>query len=715
MFSENLRIAIRSRKGLFSLFGLTILCPAILLSVFGIWGIRNEKFRLERQAETEFRRETEDLKALVLTPIVLAENRLRNLVKSIPAEIAYIPALKTLAERELEIGGPIVRIFLVRREMAPLFFGDGFTSTRKRFVSPLPTEEQNRLIKAAEEAEFQRDDFDHASILYEKALTASKDRNFQAKMIAAASRCRFHKNDFSGAVAGYERILKEFPGTRGNDDLPLGPAVRFQLGEISLLTGEPEKALGNFLDAYQSVLDPETSLTEEQFKAYASLAEEKTAALIQERRSVLSKKAIRLHDDLVSKHHRRLSAYEDIALIKKLILPELEPRLFREGTVTSQAIRFAKAIDQKTYLILALQLTPSRESESSGSSFLCARIDEAGLLSAIREKMEPRRSGVIRGISLFDLSGKALIAAKAPLSGPLSSEYFSDGFPPWKMEIGREKAPSFGISDLGRSFYFWTVLLMLVILISGTVFAAQAMIREAELVRLKAGFVSAVSHDLKSPLASIKALVERLAGGKVKDEESLKRYISILSANTDRLSKTIDHVLDFSRIDHGGKRYDFRETDAVDLVRRTCRAFEELMTPEGVELNVRADEGFPPTEWDEESVVQALTNLLDNAVKFSPQGKEIEVCVKRKGEDAAISVSDQGQGIKPEERKMIFEKYYQGGNSGRTSPSGVGLGLSIVQDVVKAHGGRITVESKEGHGSVFTLILPLKTTKKRPI
>jgi signal transduction histidine kinase len=229
-----------------------------------------------------------------------------------------------------------------------------------------------------------------------------------------------------------------------------------------------------------------------------------------------------------------------------------------------------------------------------------------------------------------------------------------------------------------------------------------------ELLRVKSDFVSSVSHELKTPITSIKILTERLQQGKVTTPEKLQEYHSIISQDADKLSSLVRNVLDYSKVEAGRRQYFFQKTDLAQLVQEGIGAFQRDKIYAGIKIGVRISEELPRLDIDREAFSLALNNLLENALKFSPDQKVIFVEVRKEAENVRVDVVDKGMGIDTDELDKIFDKFYQGKNAARRSLPGTGLGLTLVRHVMDAHGGKVLVRSEPGQGSTFSLLFPIR-------
>jgi signal transduction histidine kinase len=232
--------------------------------------------------------------------------------------------------------------------------------------------------------------------------------------------------------------------------------------------------------------------------------------------------------------------------------------------------------------------------------------------------------------------------------------------------------------------------------------------RELKLSRLKSDFVANVSHELKTPLALIRLFAETLELGRVPTEEKKQQYHRIINKESRRLTQLINNILDFSRIEAGRKEYRLTRTDLAAVVRDVVDAYRFPIEQQGFELDLAVAEDLPEMETDPEALSQALINLLNNAIKYSPEEKRIAVSVRREEDRVLVSVADRGIGIPKAEQKRIFEKFYRVESSLVHTTKGSGLGLALVQHITEAHGGRVEVTSAPGEGSTFTLSLPVR-------
>jgi signal transduction histidine kinase len=241
----------------------------------------------------------------------------------------------------------------------------------------------------------------------------------------------------------------------------------------------------------------------------------------------------------------------------------------------------------------------------------------------------------------------------------------------------------------------------------GVFFVVRAAAREVRLAELKSDFVSSVSHDLKTPLALIQLFAETLELGRLKNTERAHEYYRIINSEARKLTRLINNLLDFSRIEAGLRHYRREPVDLALLARRVLDALDSQFTHNQFSVSLKAEPGMKPVLIDPEAAEQALENVLSNAMKYSPEHRDILVEVDQADGFGRVHVTDRGLGIAPRLQRKIFRKFYRIQVDAGSGPQGTGLGLAIVDHVMRGQGGFVRVESEPGRGSTFTLHFPL--------
>jgi len=317
-------------------------------------------------------------------------------------------------------------------------------------------------------------------------------------------------------------------------------------------------------------------------------------------------------------------------------------------------------------------------------------------------------------ITVRDREGQAVIGPSHVFE---HEEEVVDGltfvFSDWTLGLGsRDTTPE----QWARSNFLLNLSLtvvLAVVLLGGVVFTLRTASREVRLSRMKSEFVSNVSHELRTPLASIQVFGEFLRLGRVRDVEKSRQYGEYIENESRRLTQLINNILDFSKIESGAKQYDRERIDLDEIVRDSVQIWAVSLKHRGVQLRYEAPPaGVSEVVVDGGAIRQALANLVDNAVKYSGGGKEIVVSLRRDKDRLDLSVRDEGIGISLSEQQKIFERFHRVGTGLVHDVKGSGLGLSIVQHIVHAHGGEIVVDSAPGRGSTFSIRLPLQAPER---
>jgi signal transduction histidine kinase len=231
--------------------------------------------------------------------------------------------------------------------------------------------------------------------------------------------------------------------------------------------------------------------------------------------------------------------------------------------------------------------------------------------------------------------------------------------------------------------------------------------RDMELAEMRSQFVSSVSHELKTPLTTVRMFSETMRLDEEMDRQTQCEYLDTILSESERLGRLVDNVLDFARIEQGVRIYHLQPARLEDVVEEAARVIRFPLTQSGFTLDLAVERTLPPIEADRDALLQAILNLMTNAMKYSGTSRRIGIDLRREGDDALIAVTDYGDGIAPEEHVRIFERFYRAPTSQGQYIPGAGLGLTLVAHVAKAHGGDVAVRSSPGAGSTFTIRLPI--------
>src|SRR5712692_4785682 len=343
----------------------------------------------------------------------------------------------------------------------------------------------------------------------------------------------------------------------------------------------------------------------------------------------------------------------------------------------------------------------------------------APVLAALSRNPDVLRRDILAK-TLGSLEGPSIVAVLDPDEHPVYSRApldradrvatvsFGDELPSWQLALYQPAGMS-PHEAVRRQITVFTIAfgLLLVVIVAGLAATFRLVRHETQMARLKADFVANVSHDLKTPLSLIRMFGETLEMGRLTDESQRREYYRVITRESERLSRLIDNVLDFSRIESGRQTYEMTPTSVEPLIRGTLEAFTYPLAQQGFKVEVSVTPDLPEVVMDAEAVGQALANLIDNAIKYSGDERALTVDARVVEGCLAIAVTDRGVGVAPAEHAKIFEKFYRVGRSDTQGRRGSGVGLALVRHIAEAHGGDVTVESTPGEGSRFTLRLPV--------
>jgi signal transduction histidine kinase len=265
--------------------------------------------------------------------------------------------------------------------------------------------------------------------------------------------------------------------------------------------------------------------------------------------------------------------------------------------------------------------------------------------------------------------------------------------------------------NVQRSIYILVLILVLGLTLFGAYLLWRDVRRDLRMAEMRSQFVSSVSHELKTPLTAIRMFAETLRLGRSKDKKTQEEYLDTIVNESERLTRLLNNVLDFSKIEKEKRIYKLEPTSLSEVIQAASRAMEYPLSQHGFKLNIQIEEGLPDVQADKDAIEQAVLNLLHNALKYSGKSRDIDLRLQQKDNNVVIKVIDRGVGIALQRQKRIFEKYYRVPSEEKERTTGTGLGLALVSHIVKGHNGHIEVQSEPGKGSTFSIYLPLEKKK----
>lgn len=311
-------------------------------------------------------------------------------------------------------------------------------------------------------------------------------------------------------------------------------------------------------------------------------------------------------------------------------------------------------------------------------------------------------------VNVVDSEGRIVFGPPLRSGGLTLGRQFETTLYKWTLNVTMNSAAELAAA-VARRRLLEMVLVALsgIVVVAGIIVILVAAERERKLSNLKSDFVANVSHELKTPLALVRMFGELLQSGRADSEEKRKQYLQIIVSESDRLAALIENVLDFAKVERGQAAYEFSEHQLEDVVSRAVEACRVRAEREGIALTLEATSELPSVQVDERAIEIAVINLVDNALKYAADGKQVSISVLRNGAALEVRVSDQGPGILPEDRKRIFERFVRGKTAAGRQVRGSGIGLALVKHIAEAHGGSVQVQDAVPKGSTFVFSVSL--------
>ncbi len=690
-------------------FAALILILSVILTVFAIREAEREKLLKQREINQELQRTADTIIDQVKENISETEQRLFSLLGQSQDRFDENRLIET-AVRIDENESLVSEVFYLADNghiVFPLFKPLCILSGESEYSGKIPNEiEKNPLFKAAEAAEFKTENYSLAIRNYRQLMTSTSDRTAVALIMNRMARCYLNSGNPLRAADTYKRIVNGYEKEAGSDGIPFALMALFQMGSIYGRVDKKPESAETFLALYDGLLEGEWILSRTQFFFYLKKVKEELARMSAEISDEEIQKAIDERQmalrQLEEKKLKRMAALEEL---HQRILPLLMTRNKATVDIPGSFSHFSDSTGENTYLVSYI----SHEKSSIFGFTLDEEYLIKKILPSVMEKTPFKEGWTVHIIDekqnlVFGEDVSRATNRNLPVS---FSKDFEENFPPWTVKI-YQTSPDAAQREfnLRRNIYISLVVVVIAALLFGGVMAIRSTGKELKLARLKSEFVSTVSHEFRTPLTSIRYLADLLQRGRVGEEKRKQQYYETITQEGERLSRLIENILDFSKIEAGVKEYEFAEVDAAEMCRDIVFRFQQQVAPQEYTIETEISEELPQIYADKEALSRALFNLLDNAVKYSGDSRRISLRAWPDESNIFIEVEDKGVGIGKEEQQRVFEKFYRSDTIHESSVKGSGIGLTIVDHIVKAHGGEVCLESELGKGTIVRLRLP---------
>jgi signal transduction histidine kinase len=705
------------RRRIVLLFGLGIVLPSVLLGYLAFRGIQNDRALLEKERLAETGQVADRVIGAVDDTITAVEEAL---AKTVADHSGKPSAELTPALEKLAAGTPLVEQFFylqdlkeVRLPLARLLYvADG----RREAVSSPPADlSSSAEIQAAQQQEFREKSYPRALAAYRQALKRANNPRLKGAILNAVARVQRKSSLLTEAVSTYEDIVQDYGGVVISEGIPLGPSASLEICVLSQELKDVAKSLRGSFGLYRSLVRREWLLERAEFEFFIERAKSLIDEYISGQTPGLDLPALRSEfQGLRAEEAEQRTQTERAIAFQESAVPALEARISAgPGELDRSTVRMPLRIGRYSFLV-SMPRSGGRDTAPPGRIwgiiFDSERLREDVLRPALRRFVTSSETVWV----VQERDGVPLMSTQPPPSGSATVRAdFPSNFPDWTLQF--HQAPprllkAFLLSR--RGLYSFVFLLIAGILIFGLVLTIRSVSHELELARMKSDFVSTISHEFKSPLTSIRQLAEMLQSGRVPSEERRQKYYDVLLEQSERLALLTDNILSLARIEEGRAEFTFESTDISVLLTEVVTSIQERVRHEGFDIVLNVEGALPLLAVDRTALSQAVTNLIDNAIKYSGDSRKISVSSSVEEQVLAIAVQDFGVGIKKEDIPRLFERFYRGGDELTRAVKGSGLGLTLVKEIVEAHRGQVHVASEPGKGSVFSIRLPLPQRRK---
>ena len=539
------------------------------------------------------------------------------------------------------------------------------------FLAPVK-EPPPALFAAAEALEFQRGDH-HGAIAALMEASRAADPQIRAVALARIARNWRNSGRWEEATRTYGELRALGQVTVGG--LPAELLARDALCSLLEERGEMARSKEEASALYADLGRGRWRLSEAAYVYYAGQARQRTGA--------------------ASADHARLEA---VALSEAAQVLWGEWRRVRQGEPAGGGRRVQRLAERP--LLLAWRSSADRMAAlAAGAGFL-----ESAWLRAVKPMLASH--GAV--LSLIDTDGQPVWGDAPTAENRTSVRLGSATRLPWVIQVSASANPPESDSQVVRRRLLTAgFLLIFLLVISGGYFIGRAVTKECQVAQQQSDFVAAVSHEFRTPLTSLCQFTELLARDRVEGEEDRRRFYGVLARESQRLRRLVEGLLNFGRLDAGVLDYRFEALDPAALTRQVVAEFEQEGNARGHRIECSEEAPLPQVRADREALSCVLWNLVDNAVKYSPDQPSVFIRIGRTAGRVSISVRDQGVGVARAEQAAIFKKFTRGAAARALHVRGTGIGLAMARQIVDDHGGEIAVDSEPGNGSTFTVFLPV--------
>ncbi|MDB4581576.1 HAMP domain-containing histidine kinase [Draconibacterium sp.] len=694
-----------SKKRIIIYYLLVIVIPSCILGFLALSGIRNDQALIEREQRKKLAEYGTSIISEANARIAIFNNRFNekipDLLPSFPSSLTFEePALYSFIEEN----NLIRSIFLIQPSdsirifhQSLLYLSEINETTEKEWS---PYNYVNLFIEGWN-YEFKEKDLQKTLIYYQKQLKEFEKKEIEGYILTQIARVQTKQSDYNKAKKTYQLIESEYGDITIDKRIHLGAMAQLEKSNISLLVGDTVSALNYSIEFLNSILNSEWQLD---YSDYKNLLSSGNSIINQfketnnEQILDLLASADTLFKKIYAQEKNTEYLFEFMDNSSLLVMNALNNSDY-EGQFPS--MKYAVIDDNSFYVSLFRRAG----NQYWGVVFNVDEIFNELLLPLIREHSENENFQW----QLFGERGE-VIANSSNINFELETVIIESPreLPVWTIKLYTE--PTGIINTLffsGHNIFLFIFIFIALVLTFGLFFTIQIISNELQLSKMKSDFISTVSHEFKSPLTSIRHITDMLVFKRVPTESKKQEYYEIIQQQSERLSHLINNILDFSKLEEEEKNFRFEPVIMDQFLQEIVLSFKNSIPDKDFKVSYKQENRLPVINVDKVAITQVIHNLLDNAFKYSGDSDLIEVYAKSDKKSIIISVKDYGIGISAEDKDKIYSRFYRISNDRTQQVKGSGIGLTIVKQIIKYHGGTVSHESKVGSGSTFVIKLPI--------
>jgi len=689
----------RLRRRIIAVFLVAVMLPSLILAYLGSRYIKQEEQwqeelvirSLEMTLVNAAKQIEQDINQTILKVFDSLTVETSLPVSVVPQQLHKFPTIHSLVEElfVLDQNGKL---------LFPRSFGIRKPSGENQLFRSSTTLKQ-QLIRG-EEAEA-RLKYDNAIKEYTAGLDDCTSKREKLTFFIRIARCLYKIGDLDLAQQTYQQVMIEDANQFIGEELPYQFIAALQLAQIFSQTGEHVEAFEILVQLYRNILNEFQRFEQRQLKFYL----ERISAELKVYLKPLGSSSSDLLDSLARIEEVFLQEPAHHNFLKSKVVPTIETAMHMKSE--PNVMKYFLIDNTDNLIHIAIRELGDR---SQRIRIIGALLSSKYLRKLVMVSLKDINVGENLSVVLLD-NNNSLTGSDKTEEFPIVEKQLrllAGTMPGYRLAlVGTQGMSIEKFTFRGVIPYYALILVITVVIAFGVIFIFHDLSREHELTRMKSKFISNVTHEIKTPITTIRSLAENVNEGWVTSADKQRDYFQLIARESERLGHLVENTLDFSRIESGSKNFRMKLNSSQEVIEKTVERFRKLMQGQEVRISCELGKNLPVMQMDVEAIGQAILNLLDNAAKYSPQNKVITLKALAEGDHLKIAVSDRGIGIEKKDLSKIFEKFYRSESNAGKNITGSGIGLTIVKEIVEAHNGHIEVVSELNNGSTFTIYIPI--------